>query len=353
MNNIHINILKVILICFLGLALWQCNPDPPKGDGTTTVTIPEKKVNPNPRRVPKFEQDSAYAHIAKQISFGTRVPNSPGHTACKNWLVSQLKSYKANVIEQDFTADAYYGVTYNGTNIIGQYNPEATERICLAAHWDTRHVAEKDKDESMQNKPIDGADDGASGVGVLMEIARLISENGIDIGLDIILFDAEDNGITSTDEPESIAEMEENNRTWCLGSQHWGKNPHTPNYKAKFGILLDMVGANGARFPLEGHSAKNAGPTLDKVWKLAKTMGFANYFVPEKGGAITDDHYYVMKHRQFPMIDIINLSKKPNQSFGDHHHTHGDNLDVIDKRVLKAVGRVVTATIYRENNGTL
>jgi len=349
----RIYILHLLLIAFAGLVLFQCNPDPPKGK-STAVDVPEKKPAQNQRRVPKFEQDSAYAHIAKQVSFGPRVPNMKGHKECKTWLVSKLKSYKANVIEQDFTAQAYYGETYNATNIIAQYNPEATERICLAAHWDTRYIGDHDDDVSMQKKPIDGADDGGSGVGVLLEVARLLGENGIDIGVDIVFFDAEDNG-SSSEEKMTQAQFEANQKTWCLGSQHWGKNPHVANYTAKYGILLDMVGAKGARFPIEGHSSSTpaGGAVIDKIWPLAKNMGFGNYFVPERGGAITDDHFFVMKYRQFPMIDIINLTKKPDQTFGDHWHTHDDNIDVIDKRVLKAVGRVVTATVYRENNGTL
>ena len=354
MKKLGYSIIKVTLVSLLGLVVWQCNPEPPKQD-STTATTPKSKPRANQRKVPKFEQDSAYAHIQKQVSFGPRVPNMEGHKACKAWLVSKLKSYKATVIEQDFTADAYYGVTYNGTNIIAQYNPDETERICLAAHWDTRYMGDQDDDPAMQKKPIDGADDGASGVGVLLEVARLLGENGIDIGVDIILFDAEDNGSSSEEEFKSTAEALALAETWCLGSQYWGKNPHTPNYTAKYGILLDMVGAKGARFPLEGHSVSSpaGGAVVDKVWGLAKTMGFANYFVPKKGGAITDDHYFVMKYRNFPMIDIINLSEKSTQSFGDHWHTHDDNVDVIDPRTLKAVGRVVTATVYRENNGTL
>jgi len=342
---IRIVAIRIVALVFLTIAMWQCNNESPQNTDTELAPPTVKKNIEGQRIIPKFQQDSAYAFIEKQISFGTRVPNSPGHKACKNWLVKKLKSYKAEVIEQNFTAEAYYGEKYNGTNIIAQYNPNAKDRLCLAAHWDTRHIAEKDDDVKMQKKPIDGADDGGSGVGVLLEVARLLGENGIDIGVDIILFDAEDNG-------ESGSQNEYSNETWCLGSQHWGKNPHKSGYKANYGILLDMVGAKGARFPFEGHSVSSpAGKAVvDKVWDLAKTMGFGNYFVPVRGGSITDDHYFVTKYRNFPMIDIINLSEKTSQSFGDHHHTHDDNIDVIDKRVLKAVGRVVTAVVYRENN---
>lgn len=354
MKNSGVYIIRVFVVCLLATALWQCNPDPPQSKQTTTITPPKKTPIASQRKVPKFEQDSAFAFIEKQVSFGNRVPNSPGHKACKNWLVNKLKSYKAEVIEQDFTATAYYGETYKGTNIIAQYNPKATDRILLGAHWDTRHIGDQDEDSSMQKKPIDGADDGGSGVGVLLEIARLLGQNGIDMGVDIILFDAEDNG-KSGDKPTTREEQERSNETWCLGSQHWGKNPHTPGYTARYGILLDMVGAKGARFPIEGYSASSpeGGAVVDKVWGLAKNMGFANFFVPKQGRTITDDHFFVMKYRQFPMIDIINLPESTSQTFGNHWHTHDDNVAVIDKRTLKAVGRVVTATIYRENNGTL
>ncbi len=355
MKNSGVYIVRIFVVCLMASTLWTCNPEPPQSKDTTITAPTARKPIGNQRKIPKFEQDSAYANIAKQVSFGTRVPNSPGHKACKNWLVNKLKSYKAEVIEQDFTATAYYGETYNGTNIIAQYNPKAKDRLLLAAHWDTRHIGDQDEDASMQKKPIDGADDGGSGVGVLLEIARLISQTGIDMGIDIILFDAEDNGI-SGDSPTTREEQIASSETWCLGSQHWGKNPHKAGYTARYGILLDMVGAEGAVFPIEGYSASSpeGGAVVDKVWGLAKNMGFANYFQPIQGQGITDDHVFVMKHRKFPMIDIINLSdSSPNAAFGSHWHTHDDNLDIIDKRVLKAVGRVVTATIYRENNGTL
>jgi Zn-dependent M28 family amino/carboxypeptidase len=348
--------IRIFALCLLTVALWQCEAEPPQKEEDTALPMPPNRTPiANQRKIPKFEQDSAYAFIAKQVSFGTRVPNSPGHTACKNWLVSKLKSYKAEVIEQDFTAKAYYGETYNGTNIIAQYNTSAKERLMLAAHWDTRHIGDQDDDVSMQTKPIDGADDGGSGVGVLLEIARLIAQNGIDIGIDIILFDAEDNG-SSSDAEMTREEQLASHETWCLGSQHWAKNPHKANYTAMYGILLDMVGAKGAVFPYEGYSVSTpaGGAVVNKIWGLAEALKFDNYFQRRQAGAITDDHVFVMKHRKFAVADIINLSKSSKSStFGAHWHTHDDNLDIIDKDVLKAVGRVVTAAIYRENNGTL
>ena len=187
----------------------------------------------------------------------------------------------------------------------------------MAAHYDTRIVAEKDADQSKQNQPIMGADDGASGVAALLEIARLIAENPIDMGVDFIFFDAEDNG-------------QSKGPGWCLGSKYWASNKHTRNYKAKFGILLDMVGAKGATFGKEGISQAYAKTHQDKIWTLAQRMGYSDYFIDTRFGTIEDDHKYV-NEAGIPMLDIINYDIASNK-FGHYHHTHKDDISVIDKR---------------------
>ena len=224
---------------------------------------------------------------------------------------------------------------------IGQFSPEKTKRILLFAHWDTRPVADKDIKDA--DKPIDGANDGGSGVGVLLEMARQFSLKEPNYGVDIIFFDAEDYG-TFKGRSSSMKD------DWCLGSQYWGKNPPIPNYRPKYGILLDMVGEKNAQFPKEYFSTYFAKNVVDKVWNTGRRLGYSNYFISTELGynqQITDDHRYVNILANIPSIDII--SYDPNQNkFGDYHHTHADNMDIIDKNSLKAVGQTVIEVIYQE-----
>jgi len=302
-----------------------------------TITSSQPTVKKIP--IPKFDRELAYNFIAKQVKFGPRVPNTEAHKATKNWLVNQLKEHGATVIEQDFKAKAYTGTILNGTNIIGQYNPAAKKRILFAAHWDSRHITDNDPDESKRNLPVDAADDGASGVGVLLEVARNLSSLPANMGVDIIFFDAEDYGTPT------------NGNTYCLGSQYWSKNFHIGGYKAKYGILLDMVGAKNPRFPIEGNSFRFAPQIVNKVWKLAREMGHGTYFSMEKVGAVTDDHLFVNQIAGIPMIDIINLPNNTEKGFVKHWHTTNDNMDNISKQTLGAVGQLMLAVIFNEAMG--
>ena len=175
---------------------------------------------------------------------------------------------------------------------------------------------------------------------MLLEIARQIQANPIDLGVDIVLFDAEDQGDNGGRET-----------TWCLGSQHWSRNLHRPNYKPKFGILLDMAGAKNARFAKDGTSMKHAPNVMNKVWKIAQERGYGNYFVNESTSELIDDHKFVNEIAKIPMIDIINRPVGSRSGFGDYWHTHDDNMSVIDKNTLRAVGQTVLAVIYRESVG--
>lgn len=326
-----------LVLCFI-LLFVACGGDKKAPVAETTVAKPRVKI-------PAFDMDRAYANIEKQLSFGHRIPGTPEHAACKDWIVAELKNNGAEVQVQEFKADFLGLKGQQSYNIIASYNTDKKPRVMLAAHWDSRMIAEKDEDKSLQEKPIMGADDGGSGVGVLLEIARLFKENPIDLGVDIVFFDAEDNGVPHGDETTT--------NTWCLGSQYWAKNPHVKAYRAKFGILLDLVGAKGAEFKYEGYSANNAGDLLKRTWTLAQNMGYSNYFFNENAGYITDDHVHVMQGRNFPMIDIISLPKGIEKSeFGAHHHTHDDDIDIIDKNTLRAVGQVVTALVYKESEGS-
>lgn len=291
--------------------------------------------------VPYFSADSAYNYIERQVDFGPRVPNTNQHVACANYLVTTLKSFGATVIEQKVQLKAFNGDVLNANNIIASFNSEERQRILLFAHWDTRPWSDHDPTPSNFNKPVLGANDGASGVGVLLEIARNIGLTSPKLGIDIIFFDAEDYGA-----PESYVGNAEH--SWCLGSQHWARNPHVSLYNARFGILLDMVGAKDAGFYKDQISLHFAPKVVENVWKVAQTLGFEKYFINKPGGSITDDHLYVNQITGIPSIDIIQYNPESKSGFGEYWHTTKDDMSTIDKNTLFAVGTTVMHVIYNE-----
>ena len=292
---------------------------------------------------PHFKADSAYAFIEKQVQFGPRIPGSVASQNTLQFLVAKLKSYGWTVTEQPFTAFRYDGKKLQGTNIIAQFQPAIAKRILLAAHWDARSIA--DKDSVRKDEPIDAANDGASGVGVLLEIARNLHEakNKPAVGVDIVLFDLEDHG-----EPNDYTGEHKPN-SWALGSQHWAANLVPANYKAYYGILLDMVGGKGAMFPHEGSSMQYAPGIVRSVWATAADLGYSHLFVDQDAFGISDDHTAVNEIAKIQMIDIIDLrASNGGFEFGSFHHTHADNLANIDKSTLKAVGQTLLQVLYRE-----
>ena len=292
---------------------------------------------------PDFDGDSAYVFVDKQVAFGPRVPNTKEHIACGDYLVSELKRFGADVQEQKMILTAYDGTKLNARNIIGSYGLDKKSRVLLFAHWDTRPYSDHDSNSENHHKPLLGANDGASGVGVLLEVARIIQSKSPEVGVDIIFFDAEDYGMPDFAEKSLIE-----GNTWCLGSQYWAKNPHTANYKAKYGILLDMVGADGATFYKEEYSRIYARNIVEKVWSTAGQLSLGKFFIGENMGGITDDHVPVNEIRQIPSIDIIDY--KPNTENGFFHswHTQKDDMSNISKETLKAVGQTVLEVIYKE-----
>ena len=319
------------------MALCSCGQRSSNAQPETVTEVKQATTT-----APSFNADSAYAFIDRQVAFGYRVPNMPGHKACGDYLAAELKRFGAQVYEQEMTLTAYDGTKLDCRNIIGSFNPEQEKRILLFAHWDTRPYSDEDPNPANHRKPIDGADDGASGVGVLLEIARQIGMKTPNIGIDIAFFDAEDYGV-----PEFAKEQYGNTSdTWCLGSRFWGRNPHKPGYKAQFGILLDMVGARDAVFYKEYISMRYAARYVDEVWEKARNLGYGKYFINANGGAITDDHEAVIEETGIPCLDIINYDPNTEEGFRVHWHTQNDNMNVIDRDVLKAVGQTVIEIIY-------
>lgn len=310
------------------MALWVACNDTPKNEDTTnntTTTAPAVTA-------PVFDAQAAFAHVQKQVDFGPRVPGSTAWKQCGNWLVEAFKAVSDTVYVQETTVtQPGSNKTYPCKNIIAAINPNATDRILILAHWDSRPWA--DEDVNNTDKPIDAADDGASGVAVMLEMARCIKTQNPNKGIDFLLVDTED-----------VGKSEWGEKSYCLGSQYWGMNPHVPNYKARWGACLDMVGAKGAQFPLEGYSNYYAPDIQKKIWDTGNRLGFSDYFRYIQGGQITDDHVVVNETRGIPTVDIINL--QPGGGFGKHWHTHNDNVSIIDPATMKAVGQTLLQVIY-------
>ena len=302
--------------------------------------------------VPQFNSDSAYAYTEKIVSFGPRVVGSDGANNVKKYVVGMFKRFGADLTEQSFTAKTYDGKSHKATNIIASYNTGAKNRVFLSAHWDTRPFADKDKDPAFKDKPILGADDSGSSMGMLLEMARQLQSTPLsNVGVDIIFFDAEDYGNPAIPKTEQEEAMQ--NYTWCLGSQYWSKNFHTSGYRAQYGINLDMAGARGARFTKEQVSMKYASSVVEKVWRVAREKyGYVNLFVDQPSKVpMIDDHLFVNEIARIPTIDIIN--HPADTYFAKYWHTHNDDMSVIDKETLRAVGQTVLTVLHFENTVSL
>lgn len=315
--------------------------------GSSGGKLNESTAEMDLKSAPKPNADSLFAFVQKQVDFGPRVPNTEAHQKAADWFVTKFESYGGKVTVQEFKDKVYDGTEVNLKNIIASFNPSAKKRILLAAHWDTRPFGDKDSENDMI--PIDGANDGASGVGVLLEVARIISSSTAPtVGVDMILFDGEDWGehqINST----GVNPRDFGKETWyCLGSQYWSKNKHRSDYSAYYGILLDMVGAADATFYYDGVSQKYASRILTTTWNIAHQLGYEKYFVKEMGFRdMIDDHVYVNENAGIPMIDILDYRSSTND-FGPYHHTSNDNMSIISKETLSAVADVVLTVLYNE-----
>lgn len=312
----------LFFILCLGSIILGCG-DTPK---------PKKKSKPSFVLVsmPEVNADSVYDFVKKQVDFGPRIPNSVAHENCADWMVQNFNRFGLKVQEQKGIQLAHDGKKLKFRNIIARYSPEKKKRILITAHWDTRPWA--DQDSERKEEPIDGANDAGSGVGVIFEIARLLTQESPNVGVDFVLFDIEDYG--------------KSNETFCYGSQYWMNNTMLEPNLPLFGINLDMVGDPNAVFPYEGYSMNYARPVLDKVWRVANNMGHGRYFQNIQDGEITDDHLYVNK-AGIPCIDIIHREPQ-NGSFAHSWHTHEDNMSNISKTTLKAVTETVLQVIFRE-----
>jgi len=321
-----------ILIAFIPLLMASsCKTN--KDDTNSENISVENKITK-----PTFSSDSTFLFVQQQLDFGARVPGTSAQQKCATYFEQKLKNYGATVVSQKTNVVVYNGKSVPCINVIASYNPNVKRRLMICTHWDSRPFA--DQDDSATSKPILAADDGASGSAILLEIARQLQQKNPEIGVDLVFLDVEDFG-----QPEYELDQKQGD-FYCLGTQYWCKNPHVPNYRAENGILLDMVGAKGATFTYEGVSMQYAPEFMKQVWKNAAVLGYGNFFLKEITDQIIDDHYYINQMAKIPTVDIISRTYSTRSGFPKHWHTHEDNMSIIDKQTLQAVGETVLATIY-------
>lgn len=320
----------VVALCALGSHLSSCSAR--KGGSVAQDTVASVREH-------TFNADSAYEMIKTQLSFGPRVPGTEAHAKCAQWMEQRLRQYGADsVVVQKATVKAYTGQQLPMYNVIGMYNPELTKRVLFLAHWDSRPWADHDPDDSKHTEPVPGANDGASGVAVLLEMARNFQQKHPDTGVDLMMVDCEDYGRSGT--------FGDDDDSWCLGTQYFVKNlPYAQGVRPEYAVLLDMVGGHNAVFTREYTSETMAKPVTDRVWQLAKRMGYADRFSDELGIGVVDDHTY-LNQAGIPAAVIIEASHPATQAFPPQWHTVSDDIRHIDPSTLQAVGNVVLGLAY-------
>lgn len=327
------SILSVFLLCFI--AFVGCKNQKTASQSDTLDTIAVTKVI--------FNADSAFKSIVEQCNLGARVPNSQAHAKCADYIVKRFKSIGLAVTTQQMQLRRWDGQILHSQNIIASFRPDLSDRIVIATHWESRPWADADPDTSKHQTPVMAANDGASGVAVMIEIARNLNQLNPSVGIDFICFDAEDGGAPYW----ASDKVPVDGSDWCLGSQYWAKNPHVEGYQARYGILLDMVGGQDARFCYEGISLRYARDLVVRVWDAAQRANAGDLFLQQNGGYAQDDHVYMNEVAGIPTIDIIPFLEGEN-TFGSTWHTTADVPANISKKTLKGVGQTLLQFLSEE-----
>jgi glutaminyl-peptide cyclotransferase len=277
---------------------------------------------------PAFSGERAFELLERQVAFGPRVPGMEGHREQLEWMRAWLSERADTVIAQPFTHATSRGDTLRLTNLFARFRPELEDRVLLVAHWDTRPTADQAADPELRDEPILGANDGASGTAVLLQLAEMFEQQPPPVGVDLLLVDGEDYGPDSAD--------------MYLGARHFAANLPA-GYAPLYGVLLDMVGDRNPRFPMEGYSAEYAPEVLHRVWGVARDLGYADVFPSTAGGYIQDDHV-PLNRAGIRTIDVIDFEYGPGNRYW---HTHQDVPANTSGESLDIVGEVIAELIYR------
>ena len=272
----------------------------------------------------EFNGRTALTYVEKQMSFGPRIPNKPGHQLEADWLLTELRARADTVIVQEITHRLRNGEVLHLRNFFARFRPEATERVLFLAHWDTRPMADKSANLARQRMPVPGANDGASGVAVLLGVADALKARPPASGVDLLFVDGEDYG--------DFADTSD-----VLIGSRWFAAHQPPGYQPLFAVLFDMVGDKDLQIYQEGQSLAFAPEVVQRVWRVAAERGHDRQFIPSVRHTLTDDHVSLQK-AGIHAIDVVDFDYP-------YWHTTDDTLDKVSAESLQIVGDVAVALV--------
>jgi hypothetical protein len=281
-----------------------------------------------------FDGQAAYDYAAKQVAFGPRVPGSEAWKNAGDWIVAEMRTRADTVIEQRWTHVLANGDSLPMRNILARFRPEATDRVLYLTHWDSRPVADADPNPANRTKPIPGANDGASGVGLFVALGDLLKKTPPNVGVDLLFVDGEDYGTFGPPDVDVL-----------IGSTYFASHLPSPGYQPIFGVLFDMIGDKDLNIFQEQNSVARAPEVVSRVWNEADELGYSKYFISQPKYAITDDHIPLLQ-AGLRVIDVIDIDYESQSN--NYHHTLADTMDKISAKSLGIVGDVAAALVTNQ-----
>ena len=274
----------------------------------------------------KFDGESAVRYAKAQLDFGTRVPGTPGAQRAGDWIVARMRERADTVIVQSWEQTLSDGRKLPLRNVLARFRPELPDRVLYLTHWDTRPLSDGAEDQAQRRLPMPGANDGASGVGLLVALGDALKKTPPAVGVDLLFVDGEDYGDFGS------------NKDVLMGSRYFASHLPTPTYRPIFGVLFDMIGDKDLQIKHEQNSVSQAPEVVRRVWQQAAELGHDDVFVEQSTGyPITDDHIPLLQ-AGLRVIDVIDLDYP-------YHHRPSDTLDKISARSLSIVGEVAEALV--------
>jgi len=281
----------------------------------------------------EFDGTHAFSYLEAQMKFGPRIPDTPGHDSCGDWIEAQLRKTADTLIVQEFTVTNKKGVHLRLKNYLARFRPKAADRVLYLAHWDTRPIADQDPNLGNQRKPVPGANDGASGVAVLLGVADELKKRPPAVGVDLLFVDGEDYG------DFDAATLDSSFSDVLMGSRYFAKHLPDPKYAPMMAVLFDMIGAKNLVIPVEQYSQAFAPEVVDRVWHVADSLGYGKVFLRQTGPSLIDDHT-MLQHAGIHAIDMVDFD-----GYHAYWHTVDDTIDKVSAESLQIVGDVAVALV--------